>query len=165
MCLSVLILCLFVPMVFFRHPFSPSSLLSAVFYNLPGGFCRGFGVHQVFLLLVGLSEGSLWNSVLGSPVPLSWRENVWTWGKKICVTFVLWLVFNEMLIVPVLFGLIQQRNEVKVQNYSWQLVWHLLGCLILTWWGNPVKLYQKSRLWFEFCAYTRVIHVSSNSLL
>lgn len=86
-------------------------------------------------------------------------------GQKNCVTFVLWLVSNEMLIVLVLFGLIQQRNEVEVQNYSWQLVWHLLGCLILTWWGNPVKLYQKSRLWFEFCVYTRVIHVSSNSLL
>lgn len=100
--------------------------------------------------LVGLTEGSLWISVLASPVPLSWRENVWTWGKKCHVTFVLWLVSNEMLIVLVLFGLIQQRNEVEVQNYSWQLAWHPLGCLNLTWWESHVKLYQKSRLWFEF---------------
>lgn len=153
MCLFVPILCLFVPMLFFLHPFSPSSLLSAVFYNLHGGFCRGFWCPSGFLLLVGLSEGSLWNSELGSPVPLSWRENVWTWGKKICVTFVLWLVSNEMLIVLVLFGLIQQRNEVEVQNYSWQFVWHPLGCLILTLWGNLGKLYQKSRLILILCVH------------
>lgn len=51
MCLFVLILCLFVPMSFFLHHFSPSSLLSAAFYNLHGGFCRGFGVHQALCCL------------------------------------------------------------------------------------------------------------------
>lgn len=87
MCLFVLVLCLFVPSPFL------SQLTPEWFYNLHGGFCRGFWCPSGFLLLVGLSEGSLWNSVLGSPVPLSWRENIWTWGKK----FVLLLCFDLFL--------------------------------------------------------------------
>lgn len=110
-CLSWFCVCLFQS----RFSFT-ISLPAHSFYNLHGGFCRGFwcpsGSFVAWQCLVGFSEGSLWISVLGSSVPLSWRENVWTWGKKFRVTFVLWLVSNEMLVVLVLF-LVLSNKEMR----------------------------------------------------
>lgn len=94
--------------VVFPSPFL-SQLTPEWFYSFHGGFCRGFWCPLGFLLLVGLSEGSLEFSA-GIPSSPQLERECLNLEQKNCVTFVLWLVSNEMLIVLALFGLIQQRN-------------------------------------------------------